>query len=739
MLLHDTLQSAGKDLPLVSVISPVYNTQSYIANAINSVLAQTYPNWELLFIDDGSTDKSVEIIRRSMVHEPRIRLIHIENHGQGYARNLAVNNAKGKYVLFLDSDDVLADVCLDVAISKLENENSDFVVFDWFYYYPLGKRANYCNKDNFFSQKKLVGEECLSLLKISPIFTVNKVYRLEFLKKHEIKYGEGYIYEDFEFWFKAVLNAKSVSLIHSPLYRVTISQTSSTKTRTDSDFHVRSYLTAVNKSIGLFNQYSGQFTAEDSERAKYDLLLYFYNKFECYYLTRTPKELEKEFLTSFVDEIGALGTVKNFHEEKLITFCLDHDIFLKKKYVLFKLVFLNSVKYKPLKKLKDAKSKARKAVGKLKRIASKPSDKKPSATYKEQLKKGLYPNVVLFMGFDYRYTSNSRYLFEELKAKNIDGLELLFVTDNPLVPAENRIEPHSERFYRFVARSKVIIFESWIPPEFQHRSGTTWIQLWHGTPLKRLLFDSNEKQVTSKSPGNKNRKFNDIQRWDYLLVDNPEIISYFKTCFLFPKSKQLPFGYPRVKYLIENKNDEEYIAFIKELYGISKDKKILLYLPTWRDHNYKLSDSDKKFDTSYIVDLSKLQSLLGDDYEIIYKDHVYLSKPENINFKNFQDAETQELLLVADYLLTDYSSVMFDAMAIDLPVLLYCTDFEKNEIDRGVYEEMWNDLTPFVCKDTEEICTAIKTYQIDGNYTKVKDKYSYKSHGDLAEFVLNIR
>ena len=90
------------NLPLVSVIIPVYNTQDYIKICIESILQQTYQNFEIICISDGSTDQSVDIIHRMMLNDDRIQLIEIENHGQGYARNMALGVCHGDFVVFLD-------------------------------------------------------------------------------------------------------------------------------------------------------------------------------------------------------------------------------------------------------------------------------------------------------------------------------------------------------------------------------------------------------------------------------------------------------------------------------------------------------------------------------------------------------------------------------------------------------------------------------------------------------------
>ena len=733
MVIHDTLQSAGEELPLISVISPVYNTQDYLPISIESIINQTYPNWELILIDDGSSDNSTEIIKRYAATDSRIKLIQNENHGQGYERNLGLRIARGKYVMFFDSDDYLRSEAMDLAVTRLEREKTDFVVFDYYYYSPVSRAVSYHRTDAYFAQERLEGSECLQLLKVEGFYSINKMFRMDFLKKNAVSFGEGYIYEDSEFGIKAILTAESVSLIHSPLYRITVNTSSSTRTRYDTDWHSSSFIKSMDASVKLLNE-----SKKSDDRSRYDTLLYLYRKFIIYYSNRIPNRCKREFLKGFANCASALGQVTDFGEARMLSFLIRHDVFLKKKYLFFQSALLFSTKLKP-KALASAFKVKRKVKGICRRLQKNGRNKSLLDEYAAELEKPLYSDVILFMGFDYRYTGNSRYLFEELRGRLPDGIKLYYVTDSAFVPIECRIEPNSQTMYRFVARAKTIIFETWIPSRFTHRSETTWIQLWHGTPLKKLAFDSHEERYTEKNPAHKCHKFNDIQRWDFLLTDSSEVKTYFRTCFLFPESRQLPFGYPRVKYLLAQREHKEYLNFLKEHYGVSKDKKIVLYLPTWRDYN---SDKDKAggeaWDLSYLVDLNRLQALLGDEYELIYKDHVFLSKPENVDFKNYSGAETQELLLIADYLLTDYSSVMFDAMAIDLPVILYCNDFERFEECRGVYDEMWDMLTPFVCNTPVQVRDMIANYKLDENYLKVKEKFSYRSSGEsLVDFIID--
>ena len=115
-------------MPSISVITPIYNTASYLDQCIQSILAQTYTNWELLLIDDGSTDSSGAICDKYAKHDTRIRIIHQPNQGLSATRKRGIDNAKGDYIIFLDSDDYWID---NEILSKLlkiaEQYNADVV------------------------------------------------------------------------------------------------------------------------------------------------------------------------------------------------------------------------------------------------------------------------------------------------------------------------------------------------------------------------------------------------------------------------------------------------------------------------------------------------------------------------------------------------------------------------------------------------------------------------------------
>ena len=116
--------------PLVSVIVPVYNTEKYIRECLDSILAQTYTNLECLIIQDGSTDNSVEICREYARADARVRLYEQENRGLSTARNRGLDNMRGDYLTFVDADDCLSKNFLEITVKMMTENAADIVAVD---------------------------------------------------------------------------------------------------------------------------------------------------------------------------------------------------------------------------------------------------------------------------------------------------------------------------------------------------------------------------------------------------------------------------------------------------------------------------------------------------------------------------------------------------------------------------------------------------------------------------------
>ena len=115
--------------PIVSVIIPVYNAEKFLKQCLNSVISQTLKEIEIICVDDGSTDNTNAILKAFSEKDQRITVIHQQNAGAGAARNNGLRRAKGKYLSFLDADDFFEKTMLERAVSKIEEDQAEFVVF----------------------------------------------------------------------------------------------------------------------------------------------------------------------------------------------------------------------------------------------------------------------------------------------------------------------------------------------------------------------------------------------------------------------------------------------------------------------------------------------------------------------------------------------------------------------------------------------------------------------------------
>lgn len=115
---------------LVSIIVPIYNQEKFLAETLHSILKQTYSNWECILVNDGSTDDSIEVIKKFLAQDNRFHFINSENKGVSHARNLALKQIKGDFILFLDGDDLIHSEKIAKAISNFENDQQVSIVFN---------------------------------------------------------------------------------------------------------------------------------------------------------------------------------------------------------------------------------------------------------------------------------------------------------------------------------------------------------------------------------------------------------------------------------------------------------------------------------------------------------------------------------------------------------------------------------------------------------------------------------
>ena len=209
---------------IISVIVPVYNVESYVRKTIDSVLNQTFQNFELILVDDGSTDNSGIICDEYTLKDKRIKVIHQKNAGQSAARNNGFEIARGEYICFLDSDDWFSENALEVFINTIKNYDVEIVMIKLLETYS--ENIEYKAKDNI---KLLTSNDCINSLLNDQYYLnspCNKIYKRELIQK--LKFPEGMIYEDFYIIIDRFIQIKQLAYTEKACLFYRIRNTSTT-------------------------------------------------------------------------------------------------------------------------------------------------------------------------------------------------------------------------------------------------------------------------------------------------------------------------------------------------------------------------------------------------------------------------------------------------------------------------------------------------------------------------------
>jgi CDP-glycerol glycerophosphotransferase len=368
---------------------------------------------------------------------------------------------------------------------------------------------------------------------------------------------------------------------------------------------------------------------------------------------------------------------------------------------------------------------------------------------REILRKYFYPlarllplkkKTIIFESYwGKNYECNSRALYEYI-INNYPEYETVWSLRNPLTRIEGpgkKIRMHSLKYYYYMARAKYFVNNVNFPDFYRKRKNAVELQTMHGTPLKTLGLD-----VPGEiKPGKKMEKYLEKnRRWDYLSVPSDYVADIAERAFSH-NAKVLNSGYPRNDKLIEE-NTPEKILEIKKKLGIPLDKKVIFYAPTWRVKNrFKME-----------IDIKQWKEKLNDDYILLVKFHHYVAAAvkfngeETANFLYNQTSydDIRDLYLIADVLITDYSSVMFDYALLNRPIILFTYDLEQyRDSLRGMYFDIIEKAPGPICLTNDELLDEL--VHLDKFHLKYGDKlksfreaFNQYDKGNASEQIFNV-
>ena len=222
--------------PFISVVVPVYNREQLVAACIESILNQTYKNFELIIVDDGSTDKSYEICKKYQSADKRISIIKQKNSGVSIARNQGIENAKGEYICFVDSDDTVSPDILKSYTEQLQTKAYDLIVCGFYNATQNHKVEYYELPDREINNLKDFWNNFGNLLHINLLRSpVNKLYKKSILNENKIRFDANtQIGEDALFNKNYYFYINSIYVLNKPLYNVLLHNSSN---RLSNQFH----------------------------------------------------------------------------------------------------------------------------------------------------------------------------------------------------------------------------------------------------------------------------------------------------------------------------------------------------------------------------------------------------------------------------------------------------------------------------------------------------------------------
>jgi CDP-glycerol glycerophosphotransferase len=356
--------------------------------------------------------------------------------------------------------------------------------------------------------------------------------------------------------------------------------------------------------------------------------------------------------------------------------------------------------------------------------------------------------IVFESGAGRSYAGNPRAIYEEMVRRNLDSRYVcIWSLENPRIPVPGKARKVKRlrwRYFYCMARAGYWVFDGRHPAWLKKRKGTIYIQTWHGTPLKKLALD-----LTTLNMGGdrdlaayKASFVENVRQWDILLSQNRYASDIFRRAFNFT-GEMWEIGYPRNDALVKGDG-----AGLRERLGLPGDKKLILYAPTWRDDRYYAYG---RYKFEFFFDVDRVKDALGSQAVLLCKPHYLAAiepRPADPRIRMFPpEQDIQELLLVADVLVTDYSSVMFDFSILKRP-MIFCMHDEDHYRDelRGFYFDLAECAPGPVVRDTDGLIHELSQVLRDESeywrkygpaYDAFRSKFNHAENGDAARKVVD--
>ncbi|MFB7493853.1 CDP-glycerol glycerophosphotransferase family protein [Streptomyces sp. NPDC056161] len=682
-------------MPRFSVIVPCYKVQGFLRECLDSVLQQSFTDIELIAVDDRSPDGCGAILDEYAARDPRVRVLHLpENVGLGRARNAGLPHATGDYLLFLDSDDTLTPGALRAVADRLdEADDPDVLVFDYARtYWWGGTRRNVLAQvltqagDAVFTAAEQ--PQILDLLMV----VWNKAYRRAYVTEHGFRFPPGY-YEDTPWTFPVLLSAGRIAVLD----RICLNY------RQRRQGNILS--TTSRKHFDIHDQYERVFGYVDEHPGLADWRPYLHRKMgeHCLDVLAKPDRLPPGDRAEFFRNTAALFA----RHRPADTRVTGETAVLTGPYAAY------LVRRQAARAGRELGRRAlqvrRAAAGRVKRGIRAAHARRP-----------LDPHLVLYSASSHRGVLGDPAAVYRAAREIAPHLRGVWVVRDPeaaaamssaeaaaLVPdGVEHVLLGSAAHHRLAARAGFFVNNVNWPGTQPKRPGSVHIQTHQGTPLGYAGVDLLGK------PGARYgfdvpQMLRRADRWDHSLVANRHSELVWERAYPchFASART---GSPRNDVLVRAALDgSDAGAEFRRRHGIPDGHLVVLYAPTRRAYR-RGGHVDR-------VDLARFAADLGAGTTLVVRLHPALAAGparglglaelhrRGIVVDATDEPHAEEVLLAADALVTDYSSIMFDYANLDRPVVVHADDWAVYTASRGAYVDITAEAPGHVSRCYEEL------------------------------------
>jgi CDP-glycerol glycerophosphotransferase len=342
---------------------------------------------------------------------------------------------------------------------------------------------------------------------------------------------------------------------------------------------------------------------------------------------------------------------------------------------------------------------------------------------------------IVYNSFHGRYSDSPRAVFERLQGRS--SLDQVWLSDGPHLgsfpPGVRTVPIDGPEATAALESADLVIANTHTEVEWEKSSATTYVQTWHGTPLKRIHRD-----VLWAPEGRLDRLDLDVAKWDVLVSPNAVSTPRLRSGFRYD-GEVLEIGYPRNDALSAPDRDQQ-AGRIRSDLGIDRDATVVLYAPTWRDDEAFVEGSPS---VPLALDLAELSRRLGPQHVVLARLHPLMtgrspipSSPSILDVSLHPDV--RDLYLAADVLVTDYSSAMFDFAITGRPVVFFTYDLDHfRDSVRGFYFDFVPEAPGPVVGTEDELVAALNDLPAEsGAYAAFQERYCSLEDGHATDRLL---